>query len=81
MVQATSIIGTPIINKVIAILPPDIIEERNRIALYQAKNKTCPYCEMSKNEATGPRLVWQDKNFIAFCPFASQYPYEAWIMS
>jgi UDPglucose--hexose-1-phosphate uridylyltransferase len=64
-----------------AILPPDIIEERNRIALYQSENKTCPYCEMSKNEAIGPRLIWQDKNFIAFCPFASQYPYEAWLVS
>lgn len=64
-----------------AILPPDIIEERNRIALYQFKNKACPYCQMSQDEAKGPRLIWQDKNFTAFCPFASQYPYEAWIIS
>lgn len=64
-----------------AILPPDIIEEKNRVALYQTENKNCPYCELIKMEAAGPRLIWQDKNILAFCPFASQYPYETWIIS
>lgn len=64
-----------------AILPPDIIEERNRIALYKTENKSCPYCDLLKMEATGPRLIWKDKNILTFCPFASQYPYEAWIIS
>lgn len=63
------------------ILPPDIIEERNRVALYQSKNKSCPYCALFINEKNSKRLIWQDKNIEAFTPFASEFPYEAWIIS
>ena len=64
-----------------SILPPEIIEERGRIQLYQAKNNQCPYCQLAAAEKTGPRFVWQDKNIIAFCPFASEFPYEIWLVS
>lgn len=64
-----------------SILPPDIIEERNRITLYQLENKVCPYCLLTSSEQKGPRLVWQDKQMITLCPFASEFPYEVWIMS
>lgn len=64
-----------------SILPPEIIEERNRIKLYQAENNQCPYCQLAINEKTGPRFIWQDNNIVAFSPFASEFPYEAWLVS
>ncbi|HNU81439.1 MAG TPA: DUF4931 domain-containing protein [bacterium] len=64
-----------------SILPPEIIEERNRTARYQAENKVCPYCLLINNEQKSQRLVWQDSKMIAICPFASEFPYEVWIIS
>lgn len=64
-----------------SILPPEIIEERNRVALYQAENGVCPYCLLTSNEQKSRRLIWQDGKMIAICPFASEFPYEAWIIS
>lgn len=62
-----------------SILPPDIIEERNHILAYQLKNNKCPYCQLGLDESKSPRLITQDQKIIAFCPFASEFPYEAWI--
>ena len=28
----------------------------------------------------GTRLVGENEAFLAFCPFASQFPYEVWIL-
>jgi len=64
-----------------SILPMEIIEERNRTAFYKIQNQACPYCLLVKNEQKGQRFVWQDKNISVICPFASEFPYEAWILS
>jgi UDPglucose--hexose-1-phosphate uridylyltransferase len=41
----------------------------------------CVYCDMIKEElAVRKRLVMESEHFIAFCPFASKYPYEMRIM-
>ena len=64
-----------------SILPPELIEERNRVDLYIKKYKNCPYCLLVKDEAKGKRLIFQDKYITVFCPFASEFPYETWILS
>lgn len=64
-----------------AILPPEIVVERERVALFKAENNKCPYCLLKEEEKRSPRKIYSDKNFSAFCPFASTYPYEAWILS
>lgn len=43
------------------------------------KNNKCPYCQLGLDESRGLRLITQDQKIIAFCPFASEFPYEAWI--
>ena len=40
-----------------------------------------PLGHIVKKEKNSQRLVWQDNNFMAFCPWASQHPYEIWLMS
>lgn len=44
-----------------------------------AKSKTSPYLSIAKKEMKTKRGIAQNKSFIAFCPFASQFNYEAWI--
>ena len=61
-------------------LPPHIEDKSVRSQIYKIKHGTCVYCDVIKKEKKGPRLVWQDKNVIAFCPWASMHNYEVWIM-
>ncbi len=41
----------------------------------------CVYCDMIQQElATEKRLVIDSPGFVAFCPFASRFPFETWIL-
>ncbi len=61
------------------IIPDDLREEAKLKQEYRIKNGTCPYCDIIKKEAKTERKIVEDKNIIAFTPYASQYHYEAWI--
>lgn len=55
---------------------PRLIKEKiNAIRKY----KNCPYCDVIKKEEKSDRLVYSNKNFIAFSPFAPRFNYEVWI--
>ena len=43
------------------------------------KGKKCLYCDIIKKEKPSKRFIKENKNFIAFCPYASRFNYEAWI--
>jgi UDPglucose--hexose-1-phosphate uridylyltransferase len=41
----------------------------------------CIYCDMIQQEsANGSRIVLETTNFVVFCPFASRFPFETWIV-
>lgn len=61
-------------------LPPHLIDKSQRVQEYKLKNGTCVYCDVIKKEIKGQRLIYKDKNIIAFAPYASIHNYEAWIM-
>jgi len=61
-------------------LPPNLKDKSQRVQAYKLEHGSCVYCDVIKKESKGPRLIWQDKNVIAFCPYASMHNYEAWIM-
>lgn len=61
------------------ILPPDIVEERNRVAAIRAGGGTCPYCDLTEKGENANLEIYRNKNVVAFCPFASTYPYEVWL--
>lgn len=46
---------------------------------YQKSKGRCLYCDMIENEKASRRLIELGK-FLVFCPFASRYPYETWII-
>ncbi len=62
------------------IIPPELQEEQALVKNYKKEhNGNCPYCDIIKKEKKLKRLIFEDKNVIAFTPFASEYHYEAWI--
>ena len=61
-------------------LPPHLFDKSQKTQEYKLKYGRCVYCDVIKKEAKGPRLVWQDKYMIAFCPWASMHNYEIWIV-
>jgi len=61
------------------ILPPEVEEELRLARDYKRKNKTCPYCDIIKKEIKSKRKIFEDKNVVAFTPYASEYHYEVWI--
>ena len=44
------------------------------------KFKSCQFCKVIKLESRSKRLRFKNRTFMAFAPFASQYPYEIEIM-
>ena len=61
-------------------LPPHLKDKSQRVQAYKLERGTCVYCDVIKKERKGPRLVWEDKNVIAFCPYAPMHNYEIWLM-
>ncbi len=61
-------------------IPPQILDKSEKVFEYRLRQGSCVYCDVIKKEGRGPRLIYQDKNVIAFAPYASMYNYEAWIL-
>lgn len=61
-------------------LPPHIIDKRTRAEAYQIQKGTCYYEDTMKKERRGPRWVDGDEHMGVFCPYASSYNYEVWII-
>ncbi|MFB6344318.1 MAG: DUF4931 domain-containing protein [bacterium] len=48
---------------------------------YYDSNDTCPVCKMLESEqGSGERIVSTTEQFTALCPYASEYPYEIWVI-
>ena len=61
-------------------LPPQLLDKSQRQQAYKLKHNRCVYCDVIAKETKGPRLVYRDKNVMAFTPYASMFNYEMWIM-
>lgn len=61
-------------------VPNHIINKLGRARKYLIKNGISYYEKLARNEAKGPRKIFSDKYITAFCPYASSYNYEAWIV-
>jgi UDPglucose--hexose-1-phosphate uridylyltransferase len=63
------------------VVPPLVETEAVAAQEYIDDNATCPYCDIIEWERTQKvRVIAQDKHVIAFAPYASLNPYEAWLM-
>lgn len=61
-------------------LPPHIFDKSQRQQAYKLQHGHCVYCDVIHKESKGPRLIYRDKNVVAFTPYASMFNYEVWIM-
>jgi UDPglucose--hexose-1-phosphate uridylyltransferase len=61
---------------------PKHIKLRHEVAIrYYGKNGRCLYSDLAEHELkSGKRIVMDTENFVAFHPFASQRPFETWIL-
>lgn len=70
----SQVIATPLI-------PPVVFDELRGAEYFGQANGNCPYCEIIAQEIQdGRRKVAENDDFIAFCPFASRFPFETWIV-
>ncbi|MFN0117236.1 MAG: galactose-1-phosphate uridylyltransferase [Elusimicrobiota bacterium] len=55
-------------------------EAKGALSYFEYKER-CVFCDIIKQESQqGVRVVAQNKDFIAFAPFASRYPFEIMVM-
>jgi UDPglucose--hexose-1-phosphate uridylyltransferase len=70
----SQLIATPVV-------PKRVREEIIGAKQYFDYKERCPFCDMIRQEmATGSRVVMENEHFIAFCPFASRFPFEIWVL-
>ena len=68
------IVGLPIV-------PKKIFEEMEGAGTYFDYRERCLFCDIIAQETEEQtRVVMEDEHFIAFCPYASRFPFEVTIM-
>lgn len=66
----SQLIATPVV-------PKRVEEEMEGAKKYFDFKGRCVFCDVMNQELElKQRLLWEDENFISFCPFASRFPYE-----
>ncbi|MEK7570230.1 MAG: DUF4931 domain-containing protein [Patescibacteria group bacterium] len=60
-------------------VPPHIIQKLTNVRAYSIAKGHCYYCDTLAKEQRGPRRILANKHVVAFAPYVSAYPYEAWI--
>jgi UDPglucose--hexose-1-phosphate uridylyltransferase len=70
----SQLIATPVV-------PTQVQHELTRSLAYHREHGRCAFCVMLAEEvAARTRVLMELRQFVAFCPFASQFPYEVWIV-
>jgi UDPglucose--hexose-1-phosphate uridylyltransferase len=63
------------------ILPPGIGVELANTKMHYLQKERCLFCDILSQEIRqNVRIVSINASFVAICPFASRFPYEAWIV-
>jgi UDPglucose--hexose-1-phosphate uridylyltransferase len=65
----------------IPVISPYVKGELDGAESYFRQNKHCVYCTMAEWEISHQkRIIFENDNFIAFCPYASRAAFEVWVM-
>lgn len=66
----------------IPVISPYVKLELDGAEEYWKANKDCVFCAIAEWEAEKQdRVIFENEEFIAFCPFASRAAFETWVMS
>lgn len=64
-----------------AIIPQRIKQELEGAKIYYELKERCIFCDIVREEEKAAvRIVFANKSFVAFCPFAPAFIFEVWIM-
>lgn len=63
-----------------AFVPPEIQLEASKAGEYRLLHGSCVFCDLLADETDGDRVVLESEHFVVFCPFASRFPYEMWVV-
>ncbi len=63
------------------VVPPRVVETRERLNEYRIEHGHSFYKDIITKEMKSSRRVHQDKNVAVFCPYASAYENEVWIIT
>jgi len=70
----SSLVATPVI-------PKKIKDELENAKQYYDYKERCIFCDIIREELkVGDRIIIETKNFLCFCPYASSFPFESWII-
>jgi UDPglucose--hexose-1-phosphate uridylyltransferase len=70
----SQLIATPLVPTAVQ---QELANSRN---FFQQRGR-CIFCTLIQQQlAAGTRIVAQSPRFVAFCPFASRFPYETWVL-
>jgi UDPglucose--hexose-1-phosphate uridylyltransferase len=70
----SQILATPVI-------PLRIKAEFDGAKNYYSYKERCIFCDIvDEEQRVGSRVVLETEHFLAFCPFASKFPFESWIL-
>ena len=64
----------------LGIVPPTVMDEVAAVRKYKKEKGRCAYCDIWKKESRGDRRIWEDKRVVSFAPYASRFPFEAWVL-
>ncbi len=63
------------------VVPELIVDEISRAKQYYEFKERCVWCDIiSQERIDGRRIVMENSDFIALCPYAPRVPYETWIL-
>ncbi len=64
------------------IVPREVAQEWRALEAHHDATGRCLYCEILDHERTDRRrIVIESAAFVGFCPFASRFPFEIWVMA
>ena len=63
------------------VIPKTVKDELDNAKQYYSYKERCIFCDiMSEELRVGERIILETRNFVAFCPYAGQFPFESWIV-
>ncbi len=63
------------------IIPKRVKEELDGAKQYFNYKERCIFCDVLREELrVGSRVINETRHFTAFCPYASKFPFETWIL-
>lgn len=63
------------------VIPKRVKEELDGAKQYFSYKERCIFCDIVREELRiGNRVIIETRNFVVFCPYASKFPFESWIV-